>query len=1595
MRQPHFSPKALIYVGILLLIGLAILRWTDHEGKQEPLKSGEIAQMADTPSPESDPVGATARARPPREPKTARMPVDSERSWQLADEGGRSFVLALDEAMLRDADGKETFLKLDPPATEESLPQRLADLGAWPVVYLSGEPRGDATRRILTPDLRIRLDGADPVEVAKSAAVEIKDLPGYAPGWAVLAAADPFAALDAMDRLRAAGHETADVLLAAQRQKRAMPNDTLINNQWHLKNTNSTRTHINVESAWNYPASGIRGAGIRIGIVDDGLQTTHPDFQLNIDTDNDKDWNGNDLDPNPGSGDDHGTACAGNAGARGNNSLGVSGSAPESTLVGLRLIAAATTDAQEAEAMAWRNDIIQIKSNSWGPSDTGTILDGPGPLTAAALQNATTNGRDGKGNIILWAGGNGGGSNDNSNYDGYANSIHTISIGASDSNGNRASYSEPGANVVVVAPSSGGTGITTTDRTGTAGYNRATTANGGDYTSTFGGTSSATPTAAGVVALMLQKNPALGWRDVQEILIRSAFKIKPTDADWTNNGAGIPFNHNFGAGLIDATAAVNLADGWANLTVRQSSSLAQTGLSVPIPDNNATGITRTFDFSTSNLRVEHVTVRLSINHTYRGDLAITLTSPSGMTSRLAEKRSDSNDNYPNWTFSSVRHWGESSAGTWTLKIADAAAADTGTLTAATLTLFGAQAAPTNPAPLVQITSPQNGAIFSPGATVNVAVNATDLTESGDPGTISQVELLQNGSVVGTDLTAPYAFEITPANGSHALVARATDSEGAVANSASVSIAVYNQAPVITAATLSAGPQGYADEGLAVDSISATDPENDTLTYHYQWQASTDGITFADVPEATTSALTAAPGLAGKLWRCVITVSDGENTSAPFTTAATNLLNRPPATAEIGAAFSYDSGLLLRGGGSTLTRQAIIHEFSQGPVGGSSEWIEILTLQSGSLAFWDIQDAGGAMLVFLDAPVWDDIPAGTLIVIYNGSAPKDPLLPADDSDPSDGRMVLSSTNPALFDGEYDAWPSLANSGDSIFLSDADSNTVHEIAYGNSTAATPNIGAVGSGQAAYYTGSNDGDANLAAYWRATTSLIARAPAPRAAGDLFISEYVEGSGNNKALEIFNPSATSVDLAAAAYKIEIYFNGNTSAGSNITLSGTVSPGGTFVIKNTSASSITAQQSSSSLTFNGDDAIILRKGTGVVDSFGRVGEDPGSSWTAGGVSTVDKTLRRKPEVVMGDVIANDPFNPSLDWIQFNQDDFSGLGSHSIIDPTPALTLTVSPSTFAENTGPGAATGTVTIPVPLETDLMVSLTTSDPGEAAVPGSVTIIAGNTSAQFDVAAIDDPDSDGPQSVTLGASADGYQPATFQVTVTDNEPSLVGVTPGGGNTPANIEFVNQLRSGAFGNPALYRLGEGTVLPEGLALDPETGLLAGTIAAGNPPGDYPVIIECYNSENEMVSQAFTLTLTGGSGADFAAWIGGYPDVGEASGRLDDPDHDGLPNAVENLLGSSPSASNPGLVQVSASGGSLVFHHTFNPQPASDVTGSYEWSADLASWHASGAESGGTIISIASEVVTDEAHPDGWMRVTASATQGSSERCFVRLRAD
>ena len=153
--------------------------------------------------------------------------------------------------------------------------------------------------------------------------------------------------------------------------------------------------------------------------------------------------------------------------------------------------------------------------------------------------------------------------------------------------------------------------------------------------------------------------------------------------------------------------------------------------------------------------------------------------------------------------------------------------------------------------------------------------------------------------------------------------------------------------------------------------------------------------------------------------------------------------------------------------------------------------------------------------------------------------------------------------------------------------------------------------------------------------------RADAPT---DLFFSEYVEGSSNNKALEIYNGTGVAVDLAAGGYQIQMFFNGSASAGLTLSLSGTIADGDVYVVAQASADAVIVAQADLTNVagwFNGDDAVVLLKGATVLDVIGQIGSDPGSEWGSGLTSTADNTLRRKTDVCAGDADGSDAFDPA------------------------------------------------------------------------------------------------------------------------------------------------------------------------------------------------------------------------------------------------------------------------------------------------------------------------------------------------------------------
>ncbi|XP_074832870.1 proprotein convertase subtilisin/kexin type 7 [Carettochelys insculpta] len=483
-----------------------------------------------------------------------------------------------------------------------------------------------------------------------------------------------------------------------KRSKRSLLfNDPKYPEQWHLNNQKSPGKDINVTGVWE---RNVTGRGVTVVVVDDGVEHTVKDIQPNYSPEGSYDLNSNDPDPSPHAdaenGNHHGTRCAGEIAAVPNNSFCAVGVAYGSRIAGIRVLDGPLTDSMEAIAFNKHYQINDIYSCSWGPDDDGKTVDGPHQLGRAALQHGVIAGRRGFGSIFVVASGNGGQHNDNCNYDGYANSIYTVTIGAVDEEGNRPFYAEECASMLAVTFSGGDKimrSIVTTDWD----FQKA---NG--CTEGHTGTSAAAPLAAGMIALMLQVRPCLTWRDVQHIIVFTATKYEDRRAKWDTNRAGFNHSHEHGFGLLNAWRLVNAAKIWESVPylASYSSPVLKEGRTIrKVPQAlEVTWNVTAVDLALSGMRtLEHVAVTVTITHPRRGNLEIKLLCPSGIVSKIGTPRSlDSNPNgFTDWTFSTVRCWGEEAQGTYRLVIRDVGdqSLKTGTLLQWQLTLYGSSWTP--------------------------------------------------------------------------------------------------------------------------------------------------------------------------------------------------------------------------------------------------------------------------------------------------------------------------------------------------------------------------------------------------------------------------------------------------------------------------------------------------------------------------------------------------------------------------------------------------------------------------------------------------------------------------------------------------------------------------------------------------------------------------------------------------------------------------------------------------------------------------------------------------------------------------------------
>lgn len=515
-------------------------------------------------------------------------------------------------------------------------------------------------------------------------------------------------------------------------------NDPRLRNQWHLSNTGQYAGAVAGEDLHlgNTHAANGRGQGIRIAVIDDGLDVVHEDLLPNVIAG--ASYNYLSTSPSgPGArgsawpmpcsqSHTHGTAVGGIIAGRDSNGKGISGIASRAGIVGYNALASnATSDALDAIVRDAAH--THIYNNSWGATDNGHFHEPEPSLAAfdAALRNGLKNGRNGLGSIYVFAAGNGGAEGDYSSYDGNVTRFGTIATCAVNAAGKRASYSEPGPNLLVCGPSG------ETPESSDPLPSITTTAPRNGYRNDFNGTSAATPMVSGAAALVLQANPNLSWRDLRLVLARSARQIDPTDRNWSSFG-GYNFSHLYGFGAVDVDRAVALARTWQSVgnsdTVKQCGPY-QVNVGAPIPEGSLvdfdTGFQSTM-YSTLDLNqpvtggvrsavtipadcdirhIEHVDVKVATGDangtTSRpGELHITLTSPSNQTSTLAlpHRCTGSSDNRVNcsglseFTFGITRHIEEpaatASSRDWTLSVLDRVADDHSALQSWSLTLYG-------------------------------------------------------------------------------------------------------------------------------------------------------------------------------------------------------------------------------------------------------------------------------------------------------------------------------------------------------------------------------------------------------------------------------------------------------------------------------------------------------------------------------------------------------------------------------------------------------------------------------------------------------------------------------------------------------------------------------------------------------------------------------------------------------------------------------------------------------------------------------------------------------------------------------------------
>ncbi len=607
--------------------------------------------------------------------------------------------------------------------------------------------------------------------------------------------------------------------------------DALSGCQWHLRNRGQrggrSGEDIRVEDVWS---GGNMGDGIAVAVIDGGVHGDHPELIQNFNAMLSHDYTDGEtgqIAPYTGGLWSHGTSSAGVIAAR-DNARGGRGVAPRATIYSYNLLLV-EIDQHEVDAMSRNMATTGVSSNSWG-ADDGPGLDVASSAWEMAIDTGVTSGYGGKGVVYVWAAGNGDIFDDQANFDGRANYYGVVAACAVTDKGDRAEYSERGENLWVCAPSSG--------RGAHAGI--FTTSNYGRYTNSFGGTSAATPIVSGVVALVRAANPALTWRDVKLILAGSARKNDSSNSGWLAGAqrygasGSYNFNREYGFGVVDAKAAVDLAAGWDNLPPFMETFPVEATPNLSIPDSPGATVTSTVVAGPEVEFIEFVEVVTDFDAPVFSDLRVELVSPSNTVSTLAGQSGRGYGIDPDYRFGSARHLGENPAGTWTLRITDRFAADTATLKSWSLKIYGHRSRPTPPA-ISLVDRGQRSLTVSWSAPALAGASAitsydvrtirSDAPDKADKNRWAEVDPAWTAGALSYTVTG--LLDLT----GYDVQVRAVNEAGGGGWSATVmQETLPNRAP--SAVGSLTGPDLQVGDGNGVVDAAAAfeDPEDDTLTY---------------------------------------------------------------------------------------------------------------------------------------------------------------------------------------------------------------------------------------------------------------------------------------------------------------------------------------------------------------------------------------------------------------------------------------------------------------------------------------------------------------------------------------------------------------------------------------------------------------------------------------------------------------------------------------------------------------------------------------------------------------------------------------------